>query len=224
MSGDLTLSTGDATGGKAGDITVGVGASSGFVGGNVNVIAGTSDTGTGGNVYLKPGNGSSDGSIYLVDPTTGSNFGVVSKSTFDFTGQSTASISTTSNIDFTAASVLTLQGNAGIDMGDSHVYGFQKGTATVGSSIPGEIALHTMTGVLFSGIPDLGAGVVESFQVVNTKVTSASVVTLTVRGDGGCEPVVIKCLPAANTFYVKVKNMGESACTSSYSLSFAVWS
>ncbi len=58
--------------------------------------------------------------------------------------------------------------------------------------------------------------------MVNTRVNAASMVMVTVRKDGGCDPIVKKVEPAANRFFVSVKNIAATACTSAFTLNFVV--
>ena len=117
---------------------------------------------------------------------------------------------------------MTIQGTSGIDIGDSYMYGYETGTATVGTVTSGEISINKMTGVLTSEFSNIGAGVTNSFEVVNTRVSASSIVMMTVRDNGGCEPVVTKVEPAANSFFVDVENMAATACTSAFTLNFMV--
>jgi len=191
-------------------------------GGSITLNAGSSPSGAGGNIYLKPGNGSSDGAVYFVNLSTNANYGVISESTLDFSGQSTMSMSFSGAVDISSSATVTIQGTGGVDFGDSYAYGFETGTATVGTEVSGEIAINTMTGVLTSEFSNLGAGVTNSFEVVNTRVNAASMVLVTVRDDGGCDPMVKKVRPEANRFFVSVKNMAATSCTSAFTLNFVV--
>ena len=218
----LFLASGSSSTGSSGSVSLTVGGTATGSGGSILLNSGPSPTGTGGNIYLKPGDGSSDGSVYFVDPSTNANYGVISQSTFDFSGQSTMSMSFSGSVDIASSTTITIQGTAGVDFGDSYAYGFETGTATVGTEVSGEIALNTMTGVLTSEFSNLGAGVTDSFEVVNTRVNAESIVIVTVRNDGGCEPFVMKVEPASNRFFVSVKNIAATACTSAFTLNFMV--
>lgn len=60
------------------------GNSESVAGSPLNLNGGASTGSTGGNMYLKGGTGTSSGSVFLVNPSTSSNYGVISYSTLDF--------------------------------------------------------------------------------------------------------------------------------------------
>jgi hypothetical protein len=235
-SGSVVLASGSSSSGTGGDITLTVGsgtaeggtftvvgaASSGDAGGNINLYAGSSAVTSGGNIYLKPGAGSASGSVYYVDPSTSSNYGVISKSTLDFNGLTTASVSTSGTVDITSTTSITLTGGSGISMGDSYVHGFEKGTGTVGASYPTEVYLNTMTGKIISEVIALGSGSTDEITLHNTRITASSIVMVTVGLSPGCQVMVYQTIPAANWVDISVKNVAASACTGAYTLNFMV--
>lgn len=189
----------------------------------VNINAGSSAGGVGGNIYLKAGAGTSSGSIYFVNPSTESNFGVISDSTVDFSGLSTWTMSTSGTTQLSSSTTITLEATNGISLGESNIYDFETGSSTVGGDNPsGEVEMHKMAGKITSEIANLAASDTDEINFYNNRVTANSIVIFTIGEDGGCEPVVLKASPSSGKVSIRVKNFAASACTQPYTLQFMV--
>ena len=130
-------------------------------------------------------------------------------------------MSSTGTMQFTSTSMTFFASN-GISMGDSNISGFEKGSESVGTIVPGELTLNTMSGKITSESTDLAASDVDSITLYNSRVSASSLVMVTPSADGGCQPFVYKAVPSSGYVTIGVKNMASTACTSAYTLSFWV--
>ena len=221
-SGNLSISSGDSSASSSGAISLLVGDSVSTTGGSINLDAGDSTGATGGNIYLKAGSGSLSGSVYLVHPVLSSNFGIISHSTFDFSGLSSLSMSSTGTVEFLSSTTMTLEATNGISMGDSNVYGYETGNGTVGDVISGQVTINAMAGKITSEDTSLPASDIDPIILHNDRVTLTSLVVVTVSDSGGCQPVVYEAYPSFGQVAIKVKNIAETACTHAFTLIFWV--
>eukprot|EP00985_Skeletonema_marinoi_P023146 scaffold15162_cov80-Skeletonema_marinoi.AAC.1 len=131
-------------------------------------------------------------------------------------------MSSTGTVELTASSTMTFSASNGISMGDSHIFGYEKGSETVGTVVPGELTINTMSGKITSESTNLAASATDTITLYNSRVGVSSLVMVTPSSDGGCEPFVYKAVPSSGYVTIGVKNMASSACTSAYTLSFWV--
>ena len=92
-------------------------------------------------------------------------------------------------------------------------------TATVAS---GSVTINVIAGKITSEDVGLAASAIDGITLYNSHITESSVVLINVADSGGCQPVVYQALPSEHSVEIKVKNFGEDACTSAYTLGFWV--
>jgi len=218
----MSLSTGDSSLGSSGSISLSVGDSVAGSGSSINLNAGSNTGAPGGNINLKAGTGSSSGSVHFVNPSTSVNYGVISDSTFDFSGLSTISLASTGTVQLTSSTTLTFSALSGISLGDSNVSGFETDSGTVGSVVPGEVTINAMAGKITSEDTSLASNSKDTFTLYNSRVTASSLVMVTPSNDAGCEPIVYKAVPYLGYVDIGVKNIDSSECSAAYTLSFLV--
>jgi hypothetical protein len=158
--------------------------------------------------------------VYLVNPSTSANYGVISESTLDFSGLTTASLSTSGTIDVTSSSSITLTAGSGISMGDSYVYGFEKGTGTVDSF--SEVYIDAMAGSITSYSTALASGSHETIAMINSRITTSSLVMVTTGYSNNCQPIVYQSIPDDGWVEIRVTNKGPDPCSTAYTLNFIV--
>ena len=131
-------------------------------------------------------------------------------------------MSSTGTVDFASSTTITLSATSGISLGDSRVYGFEKGSGTVGDVISGRVTINAMSGKITSEDTALPAADIDPIILFNNQVTASSLVQVTTSDSGGCQPMVFEALPSSGQVDINVKNVAGSACTRAYTLSFWV--
>lgn len=220
--GDSKVLGGSSILGVGGDSKMFGGSSSSGNAGHVMLAGGDSSSGSGGNVYISGGAGATDGSIHFRDSTSAISYGIISDSSFDFSGLNTVSISSLGTIDLSSDSTLTLSGTNGISMGGSNIYDFEIGSGTVSS---GQVTLNKMAGYI-TGETIISAYGSEDITFYNSHIHAESSVIFTMRnnnGDGGgCSPSIVKSLPATGYVQLTIFNGYSNNCLSPSPVNFFV--
>merc|ERR1711998_330514 len=171
------------------------------MGGGKSTAATSTGSYSGGNVYIDVGgstNGAASdaGAVYL---RQSDGTAIVTASATTFTATSTAvSITATSTLAVSSGSTLTITSSSGV-------------------------SLSKMTGKITSYTSALAAGSSDTITLTNSRITTSSLVFVTVHsGCTGGYVVVVEALAASGTASLVMYNAGSSACSSTYAVHFMV--